>query len=709
MTVSSTPAAVREPIYLPTYKLGDEGKPNHFAASTSRELAAIEAKTLTGGDAAFIKRSDLKWTYAVVMELVQPPPGEDGKPATTILRFEVDKDKNRKSFPEAQWGKYIRVIKVEESEMAKLKEEEEEAAKKAEEEAKPDEAPKEDAAEAAVESIAPTAAPTTATSVGPVTEALQAATVPSSAASVGGESAKSNKSSKSKKSIGGSSWFSGIFGTSTSKRSEKSEDSKKTEESSTAKSGDPATIPEEKEEEEAAPATSVAPTAEAPAAAIPSTPDIAMADSVETPIEQHAVEPSTDDPAAAALAATSFPKPGEHEEVSVVPPESAAPSSAAPVTVAPTADPNDTKENTEPSEAKFTAPATFVPAPKGDDGSSGSSSVGSKEKGEGIKLRNPLSLKPSLSLTKKNSIVNKLFNKNKDKKNAKEEKKTVSVAAASSTAPATVPAVAAPPKKEAPKKEWFDPEACEVDYDKNPTDLFQALEARQFPYAEEMFKQVNKQFTKECKTWVVARGQKKKDSHLRFRALPLHAALVFGAPDDMIMKILKAYPKATRGRDVKGRLPIHLAMEHNASESIVASLLEVFPKGFFAQDKKDMTPLDYVNGNMDRTHMKKYVPLLTAAKVEEERNKWEMEKEQALAKQRQDLKKDPVYMGDVVEQVTDEIEMTYATKMEMLESNYQKEIQLLKKKHDSETQALLEGFEVKLNFERKLNKLKGKA
>ena len=40
--------------------------------------------------------------------------------------------------------------------------------------------------------------------------------------------------------------------------------------------------------------------------------------------------------------------------------------------------------------------------------------------------------------------------------------------------------------------------------------------------------------------------------------------------------------------------------------------------------------------------------------------------------------------------------------------DYKKEIELVRKKHDSETQALLEGFEVKLNFERKLNKLKGK-
>jgi len=138
-------------------------------------------------------------------------------------------------------------------------------------------------------------------------------------------------------------------------------------------------------------------------------------------------------------------------------------------------------------------------------------------------------------------------------------------------------------------------------------------------------------------------------------------------------------------------------------------LLEAFPKGFFAKDKKEMTALDYINGNMDRKHMKKYIPMLTDAKVDDERTKWEAEKDNALAQQRVALKSDPVYMEDVVEKVTDEIETTYARKMEMVEGNYQKQIQLLKKKHDRETQALLEGFEVKLNFERKLNKLKGKA
>ena len=111
---------------------------------------------------------------------------------------------------------------------------------------------------------------------------------------------------------------------------------------------------------------------------------------------------------------------------------------------------------------------------------------------------------------------------------------------------------------------------------------------------------------------------------------------------------------------------------------------------------------------MERAYMKKYLPLIADAKVEDERAKWQLELESALEAQKLALKTDPVYMEDVIAAVTDDVEDAYATKMELLETNYQKEIQLLKKKHDSETQALLEGFEVKLNFERKLQKLKGK-
>jgi len=106
---SSSPP--RAPISLPNYILGDEARTTHYNASSTREEAAIDAKSLTAGDAAFILRRDYKWAYAIVVEKEE---GENSR-----LVFMADK-KNRKTFPESAWGKYIRVIKVDADELAKL-------------------------------------------------------------------------------------------------------------------------------------------------------------------------------------------------------------------------------------------------------------------------------------------------------------------------------------------------------------------------------------------------------------------------------------------------------------------------------------------------------------------------------------------------------------------------------------------------------------
>lgn len=714
------------PTSLPGYNLGDEGKPNHFIASTSRESAGVEAKTLKLGDAAFIKRSDLKWTYAVVSERVEEAKtDESDKPGTVILRFEVDKDMNRKSFPEAQWGKYIRVVKVEESELERLKAEE--TAKEAAEEGAAGVA----TATAAVVSEAAMPHETAAEALGTMDAMKEGAVAPSPPAAtpeVGEESTKSAKIPKSNKkgSKGGSSWFSGIFGGggSTTSKSKNSEEGSKTTEASSVGSGAP-TKDEMRNPAAESNATATEGVRSSPVATTEEEPAMDANANDATPT---VVKPMMEDPAEVVLAAP----PKEEAATPVVAPDSAltVSSQGAPATAPAVAEEvntglnevdkkasesGNTKENSNPDADKTTIPEVAAASSTTDATSSSDSSKAKEKKETSSSLRSPLSMKNPLSLKKSGSIVNKIFNKNKDKKEPKAEETKKVVSISTSPPPTNVylasPAISDPrsPKMSDEKKEWFDPQASEVDYDKNPTDLFQALEARQFSYAEEMYKQVNKQFTKDCATWVVARGQKKKESQLRFRALPLHAALVFGATDDMILKILNAYPMATRGRDVKGRLPIHLAMEHNASEVVVGKMLETFPKGFFARDKKNCEPLDYVEGNTARAHMKKYIPLVTAARIEDERSKWDTEKEKLLEAQKVALRDDPAYMKTIVEKVTEDVEKTYATKMELLEMNHQKEISLLKQRHDSETQALLEGFAVKLDFERKLNKLKSKA
>jgi len=222
-----------------------------------------------------------------------------------------------------------------------------------------------------------------------------------------------------------------------------------------------------------------------------------------------------------------------------------------------------------------------------------------------------------------------------------------------------------------------------------------------------MYDQQNVQFNKECKTWVVAHGRKK--DQLRFRALPLHAALVFGAPDDLVTKIFSSYPLAARGRDVKGRLPIHLAMEHHASDLIVNLIIEAFPKGIFAIDKKSKTPLDYIKDDMARGQLKKNTLLIVSAKVEEERAKWELEKAESLAKQRLELTSDTEFIKPIIEKVTQDVENDYASKLSLVEENYKKEMEAMKKLYESETKALLDGFEAKLTYERKMKYIKGSA
>lgn len=650
----------RAPIALPSYTIGTEAQPNHYDASCTRDEAAQAASALRVGDAAFIKRSDLKWTYAVVTERnVTPSEGE--KKESVTLRFEVDAAKNRKSFPDNQWGKYIRVISVQEDTIA--------------------------ADDAGVE-----VADKSDVSVSP--------------------SIKSSKSTKSKSSIKSKASVKSVKGAIKSLVGKSSKDDKKKDKTEA--------VEEKKEEEEEAPAPVVEETEVVAAVETPAVEAVEEAKAEEETKEEPAATAETealevkseDQPATIESKPStgwfssffgSSPKPevkkveesaaaktetaeeiktetveekkDETKETAAPTPILKSPTKAATVENVESRDDKSSKENHPESSEQLTMPKTFLPA-------SPASSVKSP-----LTKRNP------------SNILKFKFGKSPTSPLAPTSPgNSVSFARSPPTSP-----TAATPKG----KEWFDPEATECDYDKNPTDLFQALEAREFEYAFEMYEQTNDQFTKDCKTWVIAKGLQKGQS-LRFRALPLHAAIVFDAPDELIIKILRAYPKASRGRDVKGRLPIHLAFEHQTSDQIIALIIDAFPKGFFAKDKKEMTPLDHVNGNTTRSYMARFIPQIMAAKIEEEREKWNVEANMLLEHQKATLQNDEEFMADVIQHVQEEVEAHNMAKIELLEANYQKEIELLKKKHDSETQALLEGFEVKLNFERKLNKLKVK-
>jgi hypothetical protein len=150
-------------------------------------------------------------------------------------------------------------------------------------------------------------------------------------------------------------------------------------------------------------------------------------------------------------------------------------------------------------------------------------------------------------------------------------------------------------------------------------------------------------------------------------------------------------------------------MEHNASDLIVNLIIEAFPKGIFAIDKKSKTPLDYIKDDMARGQLKKNTLLIVSAKVEEERAKWELEKAESLAKQRLELASDTEFIKPIIEKVTQEVEYDYTIKLSLAEENHKSEMEAMKKLYESETQALLDGFEAKLTYERKMKYIKGTA
>ncbi|KAL7470330.1 hypothetical protein ACHAXS_010562 [Conticribra weissflogii] len=104
--VLDTEAPVTEEKYVPDrlsyYSVGDKGRQEDMLIESKRATSAAVA-TIRVNDAAFVRRSDGTWTYAVVKDRT------DGDNPT--IRFKVNARGSTKAFPISQWGTYVRRIK----------------------------------------------------------------------------------------------------------------------------------------------------------------------------------------------------------------------------------------------------------------------------------------------------------------------------------------------------------------------------------------------------------------------------------------------------------------------------------------------------------------------------------------------------------------------------------------------------------------------
>jgi len=127
-------------------------------------------------------------------------------------------------------------------------------------------------------------------------------------------------------------------------------------------------------------------------------------------------------------------------------------------------------------------------------------------------------------------------------------------------------------------------ETEEREFDKNPTVLYALVQKK-------LWKETiarTKTNPKEARAYI---SRREKDGRIRWRLLPLHAAIVFKAPEDVIEALLSSFPKAAESKDDQGMLPLHLAFRNNASEAVVNLLLLANPESVNSPDRKGRVPL----------------------------------------------------------------------------------------------------------------------
>jgi ankyrin repeat protein len=141
-----------------------------------------------------------------------------------------------------------------------------------------------------------------------------------------------------------------------------------------------------------------------------------------------------------------------------------------------------------------------------------------------------------------------------------------------------------PALMEASEEAEFTPKTKECDFDQDPTELYLLLQKKDWDAS--IARAVSTSI--EARTWV---SRKEPDGKMRWRLLPLHAAIIFKAPENVIEALLGAYPRGAEMKDDQGMLPLHLAFRNGSTEGVVNLLLVAHPQSIDVKDRKGRIPL----------------------------------------------------------------------------------------------------------------------
>lgn len=171
----------------------------------------------------------------------------------------------------------------------------------------------------------------------------------------------------------------------------------------------------------------------------------------------------------------------------------------------------------------------------------------------------------------------------------------------------------------------------ECDYDKKCTSLYKKLEEEDYEnvarfletgfWDQALFADSNTP-ARQVRTWVT-RFEPGDEGTVKWSQLPLHLALVLGAPYGIVLRLVNLYPEAVRCTDDERMLPLHLAFRHAAADKVVELILSQFPDAVNAKGKGGRTPIDCALRNPQTVTRGKILQLFVSnasRKVHKKRN-----------------------------------------------------------------------------------------
>lgn len=132
------------------------------------------------------------------------------------------------------------------------------------------------------------------------------------------------------------------------------------------------------------------------------------------------------------------------------------------------------------------------------------------------------------------------------------------------------------------------PPAKEVDFYRNPTELFRWINYRRWEGAQKRAESC----PEEVVTWIVSTDP--NTNAIQWRHLPLHlCCLQSEVPISLVETLLKLHPEAAEMEDHDGRTPLHLAcLKAGITEQLTTLLLAYNPGAAVTTDRNNCTPLD---------------------------------------------------------------------------------------------------------------------